>query len=148
MKKTIQLIAMMALMLLSACTTNNGDIGVYYGTWALNTVYVNDTLDTNWCDDAHWTTWSFQNNIVNIARSDEYQDLDSRWGTWSEEGNKLSLDYRHHSDEYDYDAPTWIYMERQTVTVLTIEKQTSKTMTLSFEDSQGRSIRYELRKIH
>lgn len=153
MKHTIQLILTLIMLSLSACTTNNGDIGVYYGTWALDSVTIDGTTDTAWCANGQWTTWSFQNNIVCIMQSFGYQEIGNHWGTWSEESGKLLLDYRHHDDTNDdsssiYEAPTWIYMEPHTVTTLNIEKQTSKAMTLSFVDSQGRTIRYELRKTH
>jgi hypothetical protein len=154
MKQIKQILLYVALIFVAVgCKTNNGDIGVYYGSWALDAVSIDGTADTEWCADGRWTTWSFQNDVICISRMNEYADLESCWGTWSEDGNRLLLDYRHHDDKYadgtvQYAAPTWIYFVRNQVTELSIDSQTSKAMTLSTVDSQGRKITYTLRKTY
>jgi hypothetical protein len=138
-------------LVLAACRTNNGDIGVYYGSWALDSITIDGTADTAWCSDGMWTTWSFQNNVICISRTDDYLSQDARWGTWSDNGSELALDFRHSDDKTEagkgqYTAPTWIYFERNAVTTLAIDAQTSKAMTLSLVDANGRKIVYKLRK--
>jgi hypothetical protein len=136
---------------LTGCRTNNGDIGVYYGSWALKSVTIDGVEDTAWSSDNMWTTWSFQNNVICISRTNDLQDMDTRWGTWSEDNGKLLLDFRHSDDNAaagsgQYAAPSWLYFERNTVTTLGIDAQTSKSMTLSIVDANGRKIVYTLKK--
>lgn len=154
MKHIKQIILYITLLFVSAaCTTNNGDIGLYYGSWALDEVLIDGVADAAWNDDGRWTTWSFQNNVIGVTRVNEHQEFEICWGTWSEENGKLLLDYRHHDDNYaagtgQYRAPYWIYMTTNQVTELDITSQTSKAMTLNTVDSSGRKITYILRKTH
>jgi hypothetical protein len=150
--KIIMLYFALAIFL-TGCVTNNGDIGLYYGSWALDAITIDGSADASWNSNGEWTTWSFQNNIVCISRNNELGEQDERWGTWTETDGKLLLDYRHSDDNAaagtsQYAAPSWIYIAKNVVTALNIESQTSKVMTLSQTDGQGRKIVYTLRKTH
>ena len=153
MKKTIHILLATLLFVIAGCRTNNGDIGIYYGTWALDKITINGVEATSWCDDGTWTTWSFQNNIVSIERLNDLQDNYTTWGTWTDSNGTLALDFRHYDDSTPagtgaYAAPTWIYFDTNTVTSLTIDSQSSKAMTLSTTDSSGRKLTYYLRKTY
>jgi hypothetical protein len=154
MKQTKYIFIFVALILtMMGCTTNNGDIGVYYGEWALKSITIDGVEDTSWCNDGTWTTWSFQNNVICITRTNDLLDCDICWGTWSDNNGTLSIDYRHYDDTYtigtgEYNAPTWIYFEKKSITVFNIDSQSSKAMTLSTTDNLGRKLTYTLRKTY
>ena len=154
-KYILPALTLLVLTLLTGCVTNNGDIGRYYGVWALDRMTVDGADDTSFSHgpgtrEDSWTCFSFQNSVVCIARYNALQDRDERWGTWSEDGKELTLDFTHRDDSGNpdyYTAPAWILMEPGT-TVCRIEAATDRAMTLSFTDTRGRRIVYYLRKTY
>ena len=145
----IFLTAVVLAAVLGSCTDNNGDIGPYYGVWALDRVTIDGTEATSWHDDENWTVWEFQNNIIFIERDWPDGNYDRRVGTWSATDTELVLDFNHTNPEYDpgtgpFAAPEWIYMEPGTNT-LQIIRLTNRQMELSNTLADGRKVVYYLR---
>lgn len=139
--------------LLVGCVTNNGDIGPWYGNWAMTSMTVDGNEYTTWADGGNETVWSFQNNIVCIQDVNPHHDTQRCWGTWTEEGSKLTLDYRHHDTadpapghSYKYTAPSWLLMDANSLIVLNIDSSTDKTVVLSTTNADGQHIVYSLKK--
>lgn len=155
MKRIALIIATLAILLgLGACKTNNGDIGPWYGVWALDAIYIDGSEDTSWQKPGEWTNFAFQNNIVKVALcSDRTVELEVSYGTWHDADGKMTMDFTHHDDQYTdqgylYKAPTWIYFEAGMVTTLNIDKLTGKTAVLSTTHPDGRKYTYHLRKTY
>lgn len=147
------LVAAVISLVAPSCTTNNGDIGRYYGTWAVESVTLNGHELEGWNADGTWTNFSFQNNIVCIARYDKLQDKTECWGTWEERDGILYLDFTHKDDRFTpgtgiYSAPEWLHFVPNGVTELHIDQATGRTMTLSNISVVGGSIVYKLRKTY
>ena len=75
MRRTLTYTVIIAVLtLLTACTTNNGDIGIWYGTWSLERMTVDGT-DVPVNDGNGWTNFAFQNNVVLITRTTPLHDV-------------------------------------------------------------------------
>lgn len=155
MKKSLSIHSLLLAVLLifaAGCTTNNGDIGPYYGSWNIEKITIDGVEQTSWKSDGTWTVWSFQNDIIEVMRGDALQDTEKRYGTWEQKGDMLELNFTHHDDKfsdenYMYGAPTWIYMTTGIINSLHIDNISSKNMSLTLTDPEGRKIVYTLRKL-
>lgn len=129
---------------------NNGNIGRWYGAWRLQSVTVDGREYTGWQIEGACTSFAFQNNIVNIQRTDQYDDiLDVAWGTWSEEGDRLTMDFSHSNGvngSYLYKAPEWIGFDPG-VTVLTVSGS-DDALTLTATHTNGTRWTYTLSKAY
>lgn len=136
-----------------SCVTNNGDIGIYYGTWAVESVTVDGHELDGWNAGGTWSNFSFQNNIVCVARYDRLQDKTECWGTWEERDGILYMDFTHSDDRFEpgtgiYAAPEWLGFEPDAVTRLRIDSATGSEMTLTNVKADGNAIVYRLRKTY
>lgn len=137
----------------AGCADNNGDIGLWYGVWALESVKVNGTPDTSFDNDGSWTNFQFQNNIVCISRNTALHEKTECWGTWRQQDDRLLLDFGHHDGANPpgtgiYAAPGWIFMTSGTVNSLQIIQAAGKSMTLAMTAADGRQIEYRLKKTY
>ena len=137
---------------LGGCVTNNGDIGIWYGVWALDAIEIDGQPDDTWQQPDSWTNFSFQNDIVYVARVNDLQDeLNYSWGTWSQDGNTLTLNFSHSSDDPSqsgrYLPPSWIFIDRP-VTSFTLDSADARNVVMTTTDDDGRRITYHLRKTY
>jgi len=72
-------VATFAVTLLS-CDRNGGDIGPYFGIWALDGIDADGNPDPTFVPDH--TFFSFHSNVVEVTLTDEYHQYISRFGTW------------------------------------------------------------------
>lgn len=147
MKKALMIFAVLCL---GACQMNDGGIGDYFGSWLLHSMTVDGTEDPEF--DPETTFWEFQNNIIEISQVSRLYEKTGRWGTWSEEDGKLLLDFTHHENGIEpgsahYQAPEWLHFTPNEILSLDFVSRSSKNMTLSWSDPEGRKIVYSLRKI-
>ena len=123
-----------AVTLLS-CDRNGGDIGPYFGIWALDGIDADGNPDPAFVPDH--TFFSFHSNVIEVTLTDEYHQYISRFGTWSEPAPAtLRLDFSHHDDLTDpgtgwYAPPEWIHITSP-VTDLHIDRLTSSRMELTY----------------
>ena len=143
-------IAFVTLLALASCRMNNGDIGDFFGSWLLYSMTIDGETPDKFNPEE--TFWEFQNNIIEISRVDFMYDKDGRWGTWSEDDDKLVLDFTHfeygvNPGTIQFAGPEWIGFPKQGVISLTFVSRSSKHMTLSWHDTNGRIYVYSLQKI-
>lgn len=143
------LITILSALAFMSCTTNNGDIGPYYGTWSM----LSFTVDGEPAEDTDIGSilWEFQNNIVSITITDPYHTRYAHYGTWREYDGYLSLDFTHHDDSNQpgqgpYMAPEELKFPSNEVIELKIESQSSKGMVLSWHNASGETLVYTLKK--
>lgn len=155
MKRLTTIFAILSLVLcLNGCKTNNGDIGPWYGVWALDAIDVDGVRDTSWQQPDRWTNFAFQNNIVKVAQVTDLQTEENvSYGTWAVSGDNMTMDFTHHDDQYTdmgylYKAPTWIFFEAGVVTTLHIDSLTGKHATLTATHPDGKKYTYHLRKTY
>lgn len=144
MRKFLKLLPIALICLLSgACTSNNGDIGNWFGTWYLEKITIDDQLDTEYTGDIFW---QFQNNVVCMLQPGEYHTTTFHWGTWQEQGNHLILDYDHprNSDSQDaqkFTPPAQVHMPAGIID-LTVLKMDGSKLTVSYPDATHTYIYY------
>jgi len=74
MKAKIYISALLlALLLTSGCTQNNGHIGKLFGAWLMTEMTIDNTPKT--FEKGAFTTVAFQNNIMRITYHTERADL-------------------------------------------------------------------------
>lgn len=151
--KYIRMLLLTAVLLLAAATggcDNNGDIGHWYGSWRLEEITVDGRPYTSWQSDDTWTTFAFQNNIVQVQRTNELRDeLDIAWGTWTETNGTITMAFTHRDDtdnQYIYRAPAWIGFEPGETT-FTIAGP-DKALILTTTHSDGSQWVYRLSKAY
>ena len=86
--------------MLGSCTHNDGDIGKWFGTWAVQSISVDGVPD----DDYHGDIlWKFQSDVFSMLRfsadpvDHSYQQV---WGSWCEDGDALVLRFGYSDDSY------------------------------------------------
>ncbi len=147
------LLAAIALLLATfatGCVTNNGDIGNLYGLWKLEKLVVDDKEVAQPEADGSYTTWLFQNDIIEIVHTTPRHDMIARNGTWARPSDKvMTFDFTHGDDTYApgtdlYRAPEWISFPegKSTFDVITDD---GKRLILQYAEA-GRTVRYTLVK--
>ena len=143
-------IALLLASIFSGCVTNNGDIGNLYGIWRLEKMVVDDTEVAQPEADGSYTSWLFQNDIIEIERTTPRYDKCSRNGTWTRPSDKtMTFDFTHGDNTYKpgsniYRAPEWISFPegKSTFDVITDD---GKRLILQYTEA-GHSVRYTLVK--
>lgn len=94
------IIAVMAIVLLSACTHNDGNIGHWFGSWKLRQITINGENDEAYQGNVFW---KFQSEVVQMSQLSSYHGRTDAWGSWKEvdaEGKSfLRLDFTHSDDK-------------------------------------------------
>lgn len=137
-------------LFLSSCLTNHGDIGYFYGQWALTSM----TIDSEAADiDVSDYFLKFQNNIIEIQKMLEMHDYIITRGTWEEKDDVLWLNFTHSEgedgDKYldRYDPPVELGIPGREISPFEIEKLTTKDMVLRFVNAEGKVYRYVFKKL-
>lgn len=148
MKRLTYILIILTAALATACQ-NNGDIGDLYGSWRLDSYTIDGNLQEG---RPTQTVFSFQSTVVNVSLiTDEYGGAWQRFGTWSETDSEFIIDFTHHDNSNapgtgTYQAPEWLNFNSDAPMVLHKYQRSSREMTLSFSDLQGRRHVYILKK--
>ena len=68
-------------LILPACTHNNGDIGVWFGTWHVNAItHAASGEPVATYRGAHFM--QFQNNVIRVSANDSLHNYEQSFGTW------------------------------------------------------------------
>jgi hypothetical protein len=138
------------IVVLSSCTHNNGDIGVYFGTWSLDKIEINGSEDAEYEPQSY--TWSFQNQTIQIMTVNERHDYSATIGSWEEiSGKTLRLNFNHSDNNYEagsgqYYIPNQLHIPQNASTDLDIISQSSKSLILQYVSTEGITYRYTLSK--
>ncbi|MGN0223591.1 MAG: hypothetical protein ACI4AM_06160 [Muribaculaceae bacterium] len=148
MKRLTYILIILTAALATACQ-NNGDIGDLYGSWRVDSYTIDGNLQEG---RPTQTVFSFQSTVVNVSLiTDEYGGYWQRFGTWSETDTEFIFDFTHHDNKNApgtgmYEAPEWLNFTSDAPMVLHKDQRSSREMTLSFSDLQGRRHVYVLKK--
>ena len=131
---------------LCGCTQNDGMIGSWFGTWALDRIEINGTEVEP--DGGGDTFFSFHTSVIRICRVKDRIVVDERFGTWDSKDGYLTLDFSHHDDlapepgTSQYEPPRWIYFT-DIVQRMWMAEKTGRKMILEYGDHT-----YYLRKTY
>ena len=143
MKSLRKFLPVLLAFIAMGCTHNDGDIGPWFGSWAMPAMTVDG--DTPPGFDPVATVWEFQSEVVRIGLLDDHHDFAATaWGTWREADGRLYLDFTHGNGEYT--APSWLLMHPGKVLVLSIVERENRRMVLRYITPKGESVVYTLKK--
>jgi hypothetical protein len=154
MTKTNPITTILVILLLSicsACTQNNGDIGIFFGTWSVEEMTVNDVVPEDFTPGE--TMWSFQSSIIYVQRNLGNHDYYSSFGTWFDHQGTLTLNFTHSDNETSagegrYLAPTWLGFNKNDITELKYVTSESRCMVLTWTNPEGDVYKYTLKKTY
>lgn len=134
------LAATILLVLLAACTHNNGDIGRIGGNWQLTSIDTDVPEFENLLDDDGTYYWSFQNTTIEMYYVDKHHGVDRHFGNFRLTDNTLFLDY---PDEGWTGAPLLRLPRHCELQVL---KLTSYSMILMYQPELDKQVVFNFRK--
>ena len=90
--KPFSIFVILLTSLLAACTHNDGDIGPLFGSWQLESIEVDGTVDSSYTGNVFW---GFQSSVIRMAVVNEHHEHVDYWGTWklSEVSARVSVGY-------------------------------------------------------
>ena len=78
------------MLTLGACTRNHGDIGIWFGTWHVESI----TLDGASVSHAGDYFFQFQSHAFRVSQVGDREQLVESYGTWEEsEDGRLTIDF-------------------------------------------------------
>ena len=89
------LITLVLLLGLSSCTHNEGDIGIWFGTWQIEDVDCAelDLADTYYDPASAAIYFQFQGKMCTVIYIDNKHNQLVDYGTWSEDGDKMTISF-------------------------------------------------------
>ena len=127
----------MIMILLSACTRNHGDIGIWFGTWHVDQITAGGT-PVNVEGDYFF---QFQNKVFRVSNVGAHQQVEESYGTWQEnEGGKMAIDFPDASVYYIVMPGLEAHNE------FTVTTTSSSDVTFTKTDANGTTYTYHLRK--
>lgn len=126
------------LISLAGCSRNNGDIGVWFGLWKVESVEVDDAPDADYGGNLFF---QFQSTVFNMRMVSDRHVYTDRFGNWEEADGVLKITFP--DERYVPFEVTRMGRECR----LTIEKKTGKEIVLSFVQAEtGKTVRFRLVK--
>lgn len=135
---TTHITALCAALLLTACTHNGGDIGIWFGTWHVEEIVVDGVVDAYY-DQAPIWFFQFQSTVVQLRLVLDDHSFDASTGTWDETDGHLTITFP--DEVYLRQVPPGI----TATTVMNIDRKSASTVILSFTGTDGHAYRYTLK---
>ena len=143
MKKTIYtLVIMVASMLaMTSCTHNNGDIGMWFGTWHVEQVDMDGSPIDGYMGNSFF---QFQSTVFQLRYTDELHTEMQTVGRWEDLGNEINVTF---PDE----RLVWVHlygidMSKDAVNRFKVESHSGKDLVLTLPSTNGHTYRYHLKK--
>ena len=124
------------MILLSACTRNHGDIGIWFGTWHVEQITADGT-PVNVEGDYFF---QFQSTVFRVSRVYGHENLVESFGTWEEGDGKMTISFPD-PDVFYIQMPG---LEAHNDFTFTITS--SREVIFSHITSVGSSVTYHLHK--
>lgn len=157
MLKTNNIIAaftMLAALMLSACTQNNGNIGMWFGHWKVTEITINGTSVDNYSGNVFF---SFQNKVF-AQMEKNGEAYDQRFANFEDCGDHIIITFPYVTDKngnpiYDENGnlitknfyPLEITrMSRENI--LNVDQANSDKLQLSMIDAAGETVVFRLKK--
>ena len=124
------------MILLSACTRNHGDIGIWFGTWHIEQITAGGT-PVNVEGDYFF---QFQSKVFRVSQVYGHEQLIDSYGTWEENGDKMTI---------SFPDPSTIYITMpglESRNDFTVTTTSSREVTFTKTDANGTTFAYHLKK--
>ena len=126
------------VILLSACTRNHGDIGIWFGTWHVEQITADGTPRNVEGD----YFFQFQSKVFRVSRVSGHEQLVESFGTWdeSEDGNTMTISFPD-PDTYYIQMPGL-----EAHNTFTVTRTSSSEVKFTKSDMAGVTYTYQLKK--
>lgn len=132
------LCVMTAVLMGESCSRNNGDIGVWFGLWKVESIEVDGEPAADYDGNVFF---QFQGKVFNMRKITEHHVYTDCFGNWEEKGETLKLTFP--DDRYVPFSETRMGAE----CTLSIEKKSGSEIEMSFvQDGTGSIVRLRLVK--
>lgn len=153
MNKVLYIFALAAAFLFMGCTRPEGNIGDWFGSWYLEEMLIDGSIDEEYAEDKasveeNQVMISFQGNVFNLG----YLNGNHIYGTWSYAGEILILVASYNAGggyqdpKFDPFPKVMHFPSNEEQIEITVTKITSKIMQWQYIDQNGRLITYNFRK--
>ena len=128
----------MAVLLLSACTRNHGDIGIWFGTWHVEQITAGGTPQNVEGD----YFFQFQSKVFRVSQVYGHEQMVDSYGAWneSEDGHTMTI---------SFPDPNVYYIDMPGLEVnnaFTVTRTSSSDITFTKTDAEGTTYTYHLKK--
>lgn len=145
-------IVVLSVILLTQCTQPEGNIGKWFGSWYLEEMLINGSLDEEYASNKEegklQVLVSFQGNVFNMS----YLNGAAIYGTWSYSGEILTLVASYNAGG-GYDSPDFNpypvvlrFPEGIEQMEITVSYLYSRSMRWQLIDQEGNLITYNFKK--
>lgn len=145
------LLMMVMAAVMPACTHNNGDIGLLFGSWTLEEITVDGVPDRDYGKNM---TWNFQNHNLSIMTVKPHHDRAENMGTWEwvNTDHVMSINFTYKNSQgvaggSPFCPPEGLHLPTGQILVMDVEQLTSSDMTLVYESEDGHILKYIFTKL-
>lgn len=96
--KHIALIATLLVAVATSCTSNDGDIGFWFGQWKVTSITVDGTAVTSEDETLYF---SFQSGVIEQKIIYSSHAYNQAYGSWSENGAQKTVTLTFYEDLYE-----------------------------------------------
>lgn len=143
-KTTLYIISLIAVLLTASCTRNHGDIGIWFGTWHVESITASGSIYQNIVPvnvEGDYF-FQFQSKVFRVSQVYGHEQLVESFGTWdeSEDGNKITI---------SFPDPTVYYIVMpglEAHNAFTVNTASSGDVTFTKTANDGTTYTYRLKK--
>lgn len=141
------LLTILATLTFVSCTHNDGDIGIWFGTWQVENITCDDGTQPSIKLDGT-LFFQFQSDIATIRQVTTMHDELVDYGSWTESDDKLDITFPDANVAYFHVLPTAtdIHFATDSHYPFTIVQKSNKLVTLSIDDAANKQWTFTLRK--
>ena len=132
----------MVVPVLGSCTCNHGDIGIWFGTWHVESITAKGDIYQSIVpiEVEGDYFFQFQSKVFRVSQVKGHNQLVESFGTWEENGDKMTI---------TFPDPDVFYIEMpglESHNDFTVTNISSKEVTFTKSDITGVTYSYHLKK--
>ncbi len=135
----------LVLLLTVGCTQNNGNIGLWFGTWQVTEISVDCEPQQDYEKNMFF---KFQANVCDVITVFPHETYYQHFAEFTEvDKNTIIVDFSH-TDEWnpvEFDVPTGSFLENGK-NIFNVTKHNNRKLTLTLQKPDGTTITYSLKK--
>lgn len=143
MKKSLLYISLlMVVLVLGSCTRNHGDIGIWFGTWRVESITRSGDMYQyiGPIDIEGDYFFQFQSKVFRVSLVSDHDQSVESYGTWDEHDGKMTIDFPDASVFYIVMPGLEAHND------FAITTTSSKEVTFTKTDATGTTFAYRLKK--
>ena len=128
----------MVVLALGSCTRNHGDIGIWFGTWHVESITADGQPVIT--DGGAEYFFQFQSKVFRASVVGDHEQMDASYGTWDESDGKMTI---------SFPDPKVFYIVMpglETHNDFTVTTSSSRDVTFTKSDTTGTVYAYHLKK--